>query len=212
MNFALYSPRAPAAGASRDRGCRDSGSTPRRRRSTEQVPYRPRPARDGSARLPGSCRAAPRSRAAISHSASVGRRAPAQRAIGIRFIIADVANRLGLDDRPEPAERLRPPGAVDLLPVERGLPAAGVRDVPAVGEPQLGPPIAAVLDEREELAVGDRPRGQLEVLEIDPVPRAFVVEAEAVALVADPVQSAGEGLPVHAAASRRRRPSRRPAR
>ena len=46
------------------------------------------------------------------------------------------------------------------------------------------------------LPIGHRPRGQLEVLEVDPVPRTFVVEAEPAPLVADRLQPAAERPPL----------------
>lgn len=49
---------------------------------------------------------------------------------------------------------------------------------PAHGQPQLGSLIAAVVHECKELALVDRPRGDLEAIEPHPMARCFVVEEE----------------------------------
>ena len=67
--------------------------------------------------------------------------------------------------------------------------------------------VAAVVDEVAELAVGDGPGRQLEVLEPDPVPGRLVVVAEAPAVGADLGDTPGEPGPCERARSavRRRR-------
>ena len=141
----------------------------------------------------------------------LGRQARAGPArVGVGLVVADVADRLVRVERPQAGrvKAVQPPSRV--LPVERRLPAAGLHRVPAVGQPQLGPPVAAVGDEGQVLAVGHRPRGELEGVAADAVARAFVVEGEAVAVVADRrCRPAGEGEPAQrrAAGDRRQRPA-----
>ena len=69
---------------------------------------------------------------------------PAPAGEGVGLVVADVADRLGLVEAAGPAQRECPPGAVDPLPVQRRLPSLGLDGGPAVREPEVGTPVAAV--------------------------------------------------------------------
>src|SRR5690606_1827091 len=71
------------------------------------------------------------------------------------------------------------------LPVERRLGSFRLEPLPAVGEPGLRPPVAPVLDEREELPAGDGAAAEQEGAQEERVPRSLVVEGEAVGARAD---------------------------
>ena len=60
--------------------------------------------------------------------------------------------------------------------------------VPPEGEPELGPAVAAVLDELDVVPTRDEITAQFVGVEELTVARALIVEAEAVAGVADPVR------------------------
>ena len=106
-------------------------------------------------------------------------------------------------------QRERAPLRAFALPVQRRLPAARRRDVEALREPQLGPPIPAVGDERGEFAVRDRRRRQIEGRDVDAMRGAFVVEREAVAVVAERHEAAVEAMPrVRPGRDGRERPAR----
>lgn len=116
--------------------------------------------------------------------------------VGGGLVEAQVADRLGRVER-APAhqrEHCRAFG-VELAPVERRLPAAGLHRGPAVAEPRLGAAIAAVADEVEEFAAGNRAVRELERAQQRLVARGFVVEREAVSFVADRGDAAGEVEP-----------------
>ena len=98
-----------------------------------------------------------------------------------------MADRFPWSDGPKPAQGHRPPRAVDALPVHRGLPLlAAAWFQPSDSQTRAG--IAAILHEGEELAVGDRPRPDLESIKIDPVARSFIVEGKSGPVVADPFE------------------------
>src|SRR5712675_3518479 len=99
------------------------------------------------------------------------------------------------------------PAVFAALPVQRRLPAACRHRVPSRGEPQLRPPIAAVFDEVDEIAVGDGMRRDAECVQPDAVARGFVVETEIVAVMPDFAQTFVESNPARLArADRRQRP------
>ena len=77
-----------------------------------------------------------------------------------------------------PVQRERAPAVVSTRPILGRLPAVGHDRVPAGGEPQFGPPVAAVVNKRHEIAVGHGVRRDLEGVEPDAVARHLVVKAE----------------------------------
>ena len=81
--------------------------------------------------------------------------------------------------------------AVALLPIERRRPAFALDEAPAVGEPQRGRRVAAVLDEGEPFAIGDEAIGEREGAEQNLVARALVVPRKAGSVVADLMDAAG---------------------
>src|SRR5712675_2637994 len=104
-------------------------------------------------------------------------------------------------------QRKHMPAVFAAFPVQGRLPAACRHRVPSCGEPQLRPPIAAVFDEVDEIAVSDRMRRDAECVQPDAVARGFVVEAEIAAGVPDFAQTFFESNPARlACADRRPRP------
>ncbi|MCY1362233.1 hypothetical protein D9M69_489380 [compost metagenome] len=95
-----------------------------------------------------------------------------------------------------PAQRHLPPRAFARFPVQRRLDALLADPAPAVGEPQAGGLVAAVVDELEPLAVGDRVRAQRERLQVDLVARPLAVKGKALAAMADLDHAAVEADPV----------------
>ena len=90
---------------------------------------------------------------------------------------------------------LAPVAGVVALPVQ-GLRQAKHTDlVPAFGQPQRSIAVAARVDEGEVVAVRHQMRGQRVRLHVLAVARQLVVEAEAVAVVADVDQAAGKTDP-----------------
>ena len=79
-------------------------------------------------------------------------------------------------------QRVVEPAVAVAHPVERRRPPSGLHPVPAHRQPELGPRIAAIVDEGEELAVGHGPRCDLERLRVGAVTRRLVVEAEGAVL------------------------------
>ena len=67
------------------------------------------------------------------------------------------------------------------LPVKGLAPLVLLRQRKALGQPELGPLVAAVLHEREHLGVRHEPVGDLERLQEYAVPRPLVVEVKALA-------------------------------
>ena len=108
---------------------------------------------------------------------------PARKGIGL--VIADVTHRRRRIDPAQAAKRHRKPGAVDLAPIAGRLPALRLDRRPAVRQPQGRRRVAAVGHEFEPFAVGDERRRKPHRPQHDLMRRLFVVEAEAVAVVAD---------------------------
>src|SRR5579862_3602645 len=96
---------------------------------------------------------------------------------------------VGIDDAP-PGEREEAPCAVRALPIERCLPGFALDGCPALRQPPFRPAIAAIGDEGEILAAGDKPRAEPERLEPNLVTRHFIVEGEAIAAITDFMQAA----------------------
>ena len=213
MNLPLYSPTAPGRGPEpRDRGCRSSTSTATRRRRAS------RPAADGR-----GC-SVPRSRKFPSGAWRGGDGLPlglggqpgaGPTGEGVGLVVADVAHGLGGVDQLWTGQGEQPPVVDHLEPVQRGVPPVGLGGGPPVGQPQVGPPVSAVVHEFQPLPAGDEAVGQGERLEVHGVARELVVEAEPVTAVPDVDQAAGvwRSTPVGGAARRgvHRAPWRRPA-
>ena len=106
-----------------------------------------------------------------------------------------MADRLGRLDGAQSRKGYHVPVAIPLFPVERRRPLPRLRLGPAVGEPQLGPPVAAVRHECQILAVGYEPVRKLERLEENAMPRRLVVERETIAVVSDPMHAFGKRQP-----------------
>src|SRR5688500_8032250 len=96
-----------------------------------------------------------------------------------------MADRLVGLDGPQAREAVVPPRAVLLEPLERRVPALGLCGPNAIGQPQLGMAVAAVVDELDILAVGHQARSDLEWLDEHAVARRLVVEGESISRVAD---------------------------
>ena len=98
----------------------------------------------------------------------------------IRLVVTHMAHRLFGANRPHAVQRVMPPLAVALLPIQRSAPLVRARAVPAVRQPQCWRFIPAAAHELQILAVGHQPRRQPKRLQIYVVPRALVVECESV--------------------------------
>src|ERR1700722_1619444 len=107
----------------------------------------------------------------------------------VRFVIADVANGLGLSYRTRSPERVVLPATVTRVPVERCLPALVLASGPTVGQPELGSFVRAVGDELDPLTASDRPSVQTERLEVDSGPWQLVIEDETTSLESELAQS-----------------------
>ena len=111
---------------------------------------------------------------------------------GIGFEIGDMRDRgAGIAVMPAGMGEL-----LALVPVERRAHAVFAHPGPAIGEPQAGGVIAAIGDEFGPVAIGHQPLRQREGFEQDAVRGAFIVEGEAIRLVADPGDAAGVFVPV----------------
>ena len=120
--------------------------------------------------------------------------------IGVGLEVADVGHRGLRFDRPHALEAEVPPGAVlPAFPVERGGPFLGLDREPAVREPEFGPAVAAVVDERLIFRVGDESIAQLERPDVLRMARALIVERESVPLVPDRGQARLDVEPAHVA-------------
>ena len=98
-----------------------------------------------------------------------------------------------------------PAGVSEMLafvPVSGRGDSLALDPVPAVGQPQRGGAVAAVGDELLPLAIADEAPGERERLEQHAVRRAFVVEREALTLVADQRDAAGMLVPLRPAVPR----------
>ena len=99
--------------------------------------------------------------------------------VRVRLVEADVRDRRVEIERRGAGQAVLEPGAVLPIPVERGLPTVAPHGIPAVREPQGRRAVAAVLDERQVLAVRDGAVRHRERPQPDAMPRGLVVEAEA---------------------------------
>src|SRR4051812_20310890 len=72
---------------------------------------------------------------------------------GIGLVITDMTDRFTADEVTHTGQGHQSPARGRLLPVERRRPAVLVGRDPAVGEPELGPLVAAVVDERAVLII-----------------------------------------------------------
>ena len=106
--------------------------------------------------------------------------------VGVGLVVTDVYHGFVGIETAAAAEREHAPvvGAV-VAPVERRLPAELLHRVPAVGEPQLGPVVAVVVNELEPFARAHESVGDSHRLEVHDVTRALVVEGEAGSVVTD---------------------------
>ena len=197
MNLPLYSPSAPAA-----RPVAGVGQVGALRPLPDVAEHLPRatappahPAAAGAAAgLASKLPATGRSCAATSHSASVGRRVPAQRAIGVGLVVADVGDGARALDAAagrratwtrQPRRRAPPSRAAPASP--RALTAAQPSESQSSGRA-----IAAVGHEVEPFAAGDQAIRQAEGLDERVVARHLVVEGKALAVVTDLANAAGE--------------------
>src|SRR5690606_34205253 len=96
-----------------------------------------------------------------------------------------MANRLRGIDRLHAAEREHLPCAVYVFPIERRVPTVSADAVPSVAEPQLGPFVAAVGDERLPLAIRDEPVGDTTRVDVLSMPWLLVVVAEALFIMTE---------------------------
>src|SRR5579883_2370165 len=112
---------------------------------------------------------------------------------GVGLIKTDMTDRLRRVQPTAPAQRENRPRPLALAPpIERRFPALLAYRRPAVGEPEFGAAIAAILDEVEILAAGRRARGQTEGFEPDLVARRLIVKGETGAAMPDLIQPAGK--------------------
>jgi hypothetical protein len=119
----------------------------------------------------------------------------------IRLEIADVAHRRcqQIPQRHQPAQRENLPApAFAATPIERRFPALAPHCIPTFRQPQLRVRVPAVLHELQILRTIHRPRRQPERLQINFVPRRFVVETKFLSAVPNLRHAASEIHPAHA--------------
>src|SRR4249919_3411911 len=104
---------------------------------------------------------------------------------GIGFVVADVLHRSGRVDGPDATQRHDMPGAVLLPPIAGCLPVFVLHRCPAVGEPKGRRRVTASGDEFEPLGVSNEMPGDPHARNELVVKRRFVVETEAVTIMAD---------------------------
>ena len=98
--------------------------------------------------------------------------------VGIGFVETHMTHGLVVPHHPEAGQRVGPPIIIVALPVERRLPAAVAHGGPAVGEPEVGPAVATIVQERPVLAVRHQPAGDPVGTNQDLVPGRFVIESK----------------------------------
>ena len=76
-------------------------------------------------------------------------------------------------------------------PVKRSAPTAALHQRPARRQPELRPPVAAILYKRGILTARNQSRGQRKRLEPNAVARRLIIEAEPFAVVPNFAESAG---------------------
>src|SRR5262249_15978959 len=111
------------------------------------------------------------------------RRQPHAGPPGIRvgLEIAQMRHRRRRIDFDAAAQRERRPATVALLPVARRHPPLSLCGVPTEREPELGPAVAAAVNEGKEFSVRHRSRRELVRREKHRMAWQFIVEAETVA-------------------------------
>jgi len=114
--------------------------------------------------------------------------------VGVGLKIADVAYRccLHLAQWKFSAQREETPFPNIARPIERRAPAVVLDGVPPGGEPEFRPSVPTVGDELGIFAASDRECRQRVWIEPDPVALQFVVEAKAVAVVANSTRPPGK--------------------
>ena len=95
---------------------------------------------------------------------------------GVRLEVAHVRHWLARVDGAHPRKRVGHPVALALFPVQGRAPALSLAELPPVGQPELRPFIAAVVDESQVRAAGHWPVGEGERPQEAPVPGPLVVE------------------------------------
>ena len=114
---------------------------------------------------------------------------------GVGLIEADMANRSRRIDGAPPGQGHDAPARRLFTPVERRGPALRLHPRPPVRQPELGAPIAAVVNELDPVGIGRQIGGQGKGLQPDSVRGPLVVEGEAVVARADLRQPALERDP-----------------
>ena len=94
-----------------------------------------------------------------------------------------------------PVEGVDSPQRAGRLPVEGRRPAVPAAREPAIRQPELGPNVASVVDEREVLSIRDGSVGECEGIHVLAVPRRLVVECEGIPRMADRAYGRGKRTP-----------------
>ncbi len=104
----------------------------------------------------------------------------------------------GLVERqwPHASKRELPPRTAIAFPIEWCRPIQAPARRPAIGEPKFRTTIASVVDEREELSVGNEMRRDLKRLYVYAVDGTFIVESETGAIMADLPYPVGKREPM----------------
>src|SRR5215472_3301524 len=76
---------------------------------------------------------------------------------GIGLVVADVADRLRLTNLAHPGAGELQPVISIFFPIERRRPPVRLYRLPAVGKPEFGTLVTAIVDERQILAASSRP-------------------------------------------------------
>src|SRR5262249_1612252 len=88
------------------------------------------------------------------------------------------------------------PCTIELLPVERGLPALTLHGVPAVGQPVPKIVIATVVYKGEIFSVGDQTILEHKVLDKSAMDGSLIIEAKLLCVVPDVIRPPGEQQPL----------------
>src|SRR5262249_43835118 len=122
---------------------------------------------------------------------------PRPAGIGVGFVITHVGHRDMWLHFPPAGQRHGIPRIIELLPVERGLPALTLHGVPAVGQPVPKVGIAAVVYKSEVFAVGDWTILEHKVLGVGPMDGLLIIKAKIPPVVPDIIRTPRERQPLH---------------
>ncbi|MNQ72339.1 hypothetical protein D3C85_870410 [compost metagenome] len=113
--------------------------------------------------------------------------------VGRGLVVTDMGHGRVRVERPQTAQGHDLPAVIQSLPIQRRLPLLGLAQRPAIGQPQLGAPVAVGFDKGQPFAVAYQAVADFERLQVAAMARPFVVESEAVAAMPHLDQAARHG-------------------